>query len=462
MNIIDSSTFFNDKQIDPSIPPNIPIDNCRKALPVPYTEFIGLKNNGNTCFFNAALQLLNSMELFRNYFLKLNVKDCNLFTLALKTLFTLMKYNKNQPIDLKNIFITYNEEIKSLREILIYEFYHKHNDMSRGDQHDCSEYLNYLFEKLEYMFDKSQYKLNINNRLSRLYEFNIIKMGTCINSGGKNEILIRVGQPTSSYFKNLSLEMHGKKYDNLQELINNYFSIDNNTEDFPTEKCSFVFGKSERDTKVLINKIQNIPFLNDCNKYIIISLGRLNLIDKKNTERYKNTTIIKPNEFLHIRNRIYKLNSLSIHINAPKHYVSVIYDELNKPFILNDDSKDYESKYLEMINNNSVVFIYRYFADKEEIDIKYFNGIDITNPSSFINKNNLKDDIKISGNINSCEFPIDSENYLSDKKNESKKLVYKCNKKHNEKYLLISHYYTKYREYKRKYIKLKEQLSKDL
>jgi ubiquitin C-terminal hydrolase len=121
MTTIDAD-YFKDKKIDSDKPPYIPINNCRKAESVPYNNFIGLKNNGNTCFFNSALQLLNSMELFRNYFLKLEIDDCNVFTLALKTVFTLMNFNDNNPIDLDKININHNGIInKSLLVNLILE-----------------------------------------------------------------------------------------------------------------------------------------------------------------------------------------------------------------------------------------------------------------------------------------------------------------------------------------------------
>jgi hypothetical protein len=459
MTTIDAD-YFIDKKIDSDEPPYIPINNCRKAESVPYNNFIGLKNNGNTCFFNSALQLLNSMELFRNYFLKLEIDDCNVFTLALKTVFTLMNFNDNNPIDLDKININHNGIInKSLLDILINEF--KKSDVEQ-EQHDCSEYLIYLFDKLETLLDAPTYNLHIKNRLSRLYEFNLIEMANCIDDSGKNEILLRVGQVSNTYYQQLLLQI---KEDNtsLQDLINDYFKITDNNDKSPIDKCSILFGKSKDSKYSFLNKKQYIPILNDCNKYIIISLGRIgNLINEQSTERDKDNTSIEPNTLLHIRNRLYKLNSLSIHINEPPHYVSISYDENDEPFILDDNTKEKSSDYLtqEYINENGVVFIYRYLKDTYENKITYLPGINIHDTDSFINLGLLKDDIEIKGNINSCDFPTSLEFLLKDKENKAKKLLYKCKKKHNEKYMLTSNYYIKYKKYKNKYLKLKKQLSK--
>jgi ubiquitin C-terminal hydrolase len=479
--IIDSSIFFYDKQIDSSIPPNIPINNCRKALSVPYDELCGLYNNGNTCFFNSALQLLNSMELFRNYFLKLQVSQCDLFSCALKTLFTIMKISKGISINLENITLTHNEKTFTLFQILIEDFYKKNGEsMEVREQHDCSEYLIHVLNKIEETYNNKENLNHINNRLSRLYEFNIIKIRNCknINDDIKlDESLHRSGQIQNTYFKYIPIlikngeDKYGK--DNiieLQNLINDFFSIVKVKNDSKSDKCIKLLNITKDQEHIYLDEEQSIPILNDCNKYIIIFLNRNNNQysgRKGKITDNRSTQIVIPNITIKIRNRNYKLNSLALHFGGTGggHYVELNYnDNSDYPVLLNDLIKTQEYNDIDSINRNNILFIYRYVDDSVGInnDIEYFHGININDPLSFINLRTSKEDEKIKDGINLCEYQTDQEYQL---KIGIKKT--RCRSKYREKYLLNSKsdssniddiFFNKYIHYKNKYLKLKNQI----
>jgi ubiquitin C-terminal hydrolase len=477
---IDSSTFFNDKQIDSSIPPDIPINNCKIAKPVPYDELCGLVNNGNTCFFNSALQLLNSMELFRNYFLKLPVSQCDLLSCALKTLFTIMKINKGKSIDLEDIRLTHNGKTNTLFQILIEEFYKKNNDSMIGrKQHDCSEYLFHLLYKIEDTYHNKENLNHIYNRLSRLYEFNIIKMTNCKNIKDNSKIdmtLHRSGSIQDIYVKYISILIenyetkYGKNIDiSFQNLINDFFSIKKAENDVPSDKCINLLNKSKDNKDIYLDEEQSIPILNDCNKYIIIFLNRNNtkftrgvgeIQDERSTQR------VIPDKTIKIRNRIYKLNSLALHYGdtGDGHYVALNYnDNSDFPVLLDDSSKQSEYNNTDHINRNNILFIYRYVDDLVGInnDIKYLDGININDPVSFINLRTSKEDEKIKNDINLCEYQTDQEYQLKIG------LKTKCKSKYRKKYLLNSAsdsskmddiYLNKYIKYKYKYFQLKNHI----
>jgi hypothetical protein len=431
---IDSKKYFIKSYEHNIININYPISKL-----IPYTKFKGIKNNGNTCFFNSALQLLNSMELFRNYFIKIDKDDCDLFSCALKTFFTLMEIEDNKPIDLINITLTHKNEKKTLLNILTEDFYNLHEGF--GGMYDCSEYLIKLLSILVNVYDKNFNNIHVINRLSRLYEFNIIDMRNCrdYSNSKRRQSLHRSGQPTNTYHIYLLLKINVDK-DNLQNLINNYFSIKQQDKEY-SGNCSKLLEKV-RDENISYDENQFIPILNDCNRYIIISLNRRKNLS--NEYEKKNYSII-PNDIIHIRNRNYKLISLAMHVNN-NHYITVIFDDLGNSFLLNDEEKTKTSKYLDSdrINTNGVIFIYCYNGDtSENTNIKYLENLDLSN-NKFINLKLLSDDIKIKENINACEFPTQEENFMIEKNIGPKKVLNRCKSK----------YYKKYLKYKNKYLEL--------
>jgi len=212
----------------------IPINkHIRFSNVIDCSKNIGIENNGNTCFMNTTLQLLYSIEFFRDYFLQINSEGLDEISCAIKILFNLM-YTKNSTdftINLKNLFIDYNGNVKSLRDVFTLEY----KDFKTFNQQDCAEYLQILFEKI---------LLENTNNLDKLFNVYILDIIKC--STTDRSILYRAG---SSNIKEIifnivqiEIDQHKCIFD-IQSLINNNFSVrENPISEQENKNCNILLG----------------------------------------------------------------------------------------------------------------------------------------------------------------------------------------------------------------------------
>jgi ubiquitin C-terminal hydrolase len=324
------------------------------------SEYCGLENCGNTCYLNSLLQLLYSMELFRNYFINLK-NPHNICCCALKIIFTIMytqnpKYTKDKIIDISNI---------KINNIPINKILINSTGLNLGVQEDVQQFMSELIVILNNPIQLFPY----------LFSFNSINVIKC---AGGDKIF-----PTGEMI-NYALNVYVKEgIDNMQDLLNINYKIESDASDI--DICGTTYSGNKK--MELKQHILNIP---DCNKYIIIHLHRYiddkqqpplkdskgNIIIENGEKKYhqiKSNETVTPNPIINIRGVQYKLTGTVIHIGTRDggHYVFGKYDDDGIiSFIIDDNKIDNQSRYRFIINQEANVFLYRRIPDKIDEPIK--------------------------------------------------------------------------------------------
>ena len=292
----------------------------------------GIQNLGSTCYLNASLQMLYSMNYFRKEILDLNITDNNQVIKALKNMFVLMN-NKNTSEDKIEIYI----------KILV-----KFMGSEIGKQQDSEEFINKLLNNFD----------NINN-IKNLYEIKEKSIRYCSNNQLNNlnfEQIVNKMQKKNHYnidehfFKILSLPIDST---NIQDMITNYQLTEELKGDHRVHEC----GKDLKTFK----KIELI--IPDSNMYIIIQLRRFKLVyDKKgNPISKKIDNPIGINQEIEINKKIYILIGSIIHHGQTTdsgHYVYQTFNDDGTVGYLYDDSKVKNEIDIEF-NKNCYILLYK-------------------------------------------------------------------------------------------------------
>lgn len=127
---------------------------------------VGLTNYGSTCYLNSMLQVLNSLDIFRNAIMLSDMgEDETPLIRELKALFS---------------FLFFSERIDYGPKSLLSSFV---PPINVGIQQDTTEFLNFLFDQVEDSLKRTPYK----NILPELFQGNQVAQMICHNCGAKRE-----------------------------------------------------------------------------------------------------------------------------------------------------------------------------------------------------------------------------------------------------------------------------------
>ena len=319
--------LFNDEETYDPIPnptTNKSGSNCADELPEPEMQrgssnFVGLYNQGATCYMNSSLQILYMTPKFRNLINSLILCDK---ILGNPTEFIPQGQKYNIILSLQKLFAELNlmnlkaTKTKELTEAFGWE----KNEGS--DQHDSQEFIRILlFDVLERIL----YDTPFNNIINNIYKVNYISNMQC-NSCGNLKSKIE-----SEYVLNLQiLNMKG-----LKESLYSSFGFEEIIEDYKCEKC---------DKKVSLTKWSKIISLPN---YINFGLNRFsydfNTFERiKLNNRFEFPLELDMKDFCDFTEKkdlqkndneyLYELYGVIVHSGTPfsGHYYSYIRDTTNQ------------------------------------------------------------------------------------------------------------------------------------
>jgi len=168
---------------DPEINPEVEKKVYKRFIKTAIRGVSGLYNLGNTCYINASLQALASLNIVNDYFLNDDFKE----ELANYSKKNKIKINRTMSYELSEILLSMrnnddavinNDESIIDPKSFIMRFIKKHEMFSYiGEQHDCTEFLNTLLDDIH---EELKYEIELNpiyeieelkyNELKKIYK----------------------------------------------------------------------------------------------------------------------------------------------------------------------------------------------------------------------------------------------------------------------------------------------------
>ena len=273
----------------------------------------GLQQCGNSCFMNSVLQLLYSIDEFREEILNLSVNRNSNIIFCIKNIFELLNETSTY-VKQKELKVCYEVLYKLIEKGSLYK------------QQDAEELLSKILDKFDFRYTYPS--------ITDIYSFEIVTESFCTLSKNK----LNINNPVK--YPYISLNLKGKT---LQDLINNFMKpskLDNNEKLLRCNNDSY------------IREIINIP---ENNKYLIFHLKRY----KEGSDKF-NKTSININSELNIIDNKYILVGAVLKSGSEKsgHYVYATYynGELYRVY---DDSTIHTKYSIMTLNHNSYILLYR-------------------------------------------------------------------------------------------------------
>ena len=396
--------LFNDEVTYDPIPNSLSSkkgSNCADELPQPEmpkgsSNFVGLYNQGATCYMNSSLQILYMTPQFRNLINSLILCDK---ILGNPTEFIPQGQKYNIILSLQKLFAELNlmnlkaTKTKELTEAFGWE-------KGEGtDQHDSQEFIRILlFDVLERIL----YDTPFNNIINNIYKVNYISNMQCSNCGNlKSKI-------ESEYVLNLQiLNMKG-----LKESLYSSFGFQEIIDDYKCEKCNQKVSLQKWSKIISLPNYINFGlnrFSYDYNTFERIKLNnRFEFPLELDMKEYCDFTEKTP-EQINDNEYLYELYGVIVHSGTPfsGHYYSYIRDMTNQgnwklDEVINDNNNKKETKEEKEQEEN-----------KNHEDIKGKKKGKKKNKNQNKKENNTENNIKIEKinlNENEKDFPISYEN----------------------------------------------------
>ena len=291
------------------------------------SNLCGLVNIGNTCFMNAALQLLVSCTVLTKVILTTEL-ECDKLNIYKKFLRSYMSQKKINPKKVKKLFSNKNK---------IFEGY---------QQHDSHEFLISAIDYLEELLNDEYKKKGVSVAGIELSELCSVIFGNKITS-------IIYSNETKEKSKNkitekiLSLELPNKYNITFEDCLEHFQIIENLDGD------NKWFSEKHNKYVDAYKKLQIKCFA----KYLIIHLKRFTYIDssrKISSEVSFKETVILKNQKFELRGIIYHMGS-----TGGGHYISAI--KRDSWYSCNDENISPINDINEIINNG---YIYLYVKTK--------------------------------------------------------------------------------------------------
>ena len=258
--------LFNDEETYDPVPnpsstkkgSNCAHDLAEPEMPRGSSNFVGLYNQGATCYMNSSLQILYMTPKFRNLINSLILCDK---ILGNPTEFIPQGQKYNIILSLQKLFSELNLlNIKATKTKELTETF-GWGASEGGDQHDSQEFIRILlFDILERIL----YDTPFNNIINNIYKVNYISNMKCNQCGNINTKI------ESEYVLNLQI----LNMKNIHESLYSNFGLEEIIEDYNCEKCQ---------KKVNIKKWSKIISLPN---YINFGLNRF-IYDYNTLERVK-------------------------------------------------------------------------------------------------------------------------------------------------------------------------------
>ena len=378
--------------------------NCADSLTEPElkrssSNFVGLYNQGGTCYMNSSLQILYMTPKFRNLINSLFLCDK---ILGNPTEFIPQGQKYNIILSLQKLFSELNLlNIKATKTKELTEAF-GWGASEGGDQHDSQEFIRILlFDVLERIL----YDTPFNNIINNIYKVNYISNMKCSQCGNINTKI------ESEYVLNLQI----LNMKNINESLYSSFGLEEIIEDYNCEKCQ---------KKVNIKKWSKIISLPN---YINFGLNRF-IYDYNTLERVKlNNKFefpleINMKEFCDFEEKninedeyIYELYGVIVHSGTPYsgHYYAYIRDMTGQgKWEIKKEIKENNANINNNPNKNE-----QELMEKEE---KKINEIKENKEEENNNKDNNNEEEKKDNN-NEIENNNDNENKNKKKGKRNKK-----------------------------------------
>ena len=345
----------------------------------------GLENCGNSCFMNSAIQMLYTIDEYRDLLLDSKINKSSPIH-ALQTVFTEINTAKI------NHKTSVNENIlEKLYKIIHKSFPEK---LRWGAQGDSQEFLSYLIDETIKYF---------NNEITKnLFLFDLESVSYCKSNNVKSNEENHIDESLL-----LSLDLYDKKNNfNLNNLVKKYTNV---------EKLETQLSRCVKTNKSYIKKNIIIPAQN---KYLFIQLKRFSYI---NGALKFNDMEISINQTIKINNSNYSLLGVIFRKGSDNsgHYIYATYSngKLHKVY---NDSRVNTNLYDFTLDNHAYILLY---IKTSEIN----NHIPIEKKINILNIESKKINNKISLNLATKNKLLKNEKalvlqYIKELKNKTKKI----------------------------------------
>jgi ubiquitin C-terminal hydrolase len=323
----------------------------------------GIHNIGNTCFINAILQCLYSINDFNKYFSDLNNiklinkgnKNYESYKCIISNLHLIMSSlnRKNDPSN------HVKEICESLKNLSVNGDNIALNISNFNEHNDSEEFLSFLFDKIEdYTVDNRLIDLNENvienehfynqfkkkyNIIIDLFKIQYITQYKCLSCNKLTNLNF------NNYINKIELSISNKNIISLEKALD-YYTKTKIMEEYHCDKCKAI-GQAKERTLITLSP-----------KYLIIQLNRFNNDGSKINKNIQIPGRFSMNDYCHVKkNDIYKLISVTCHIEFnlfSGHYISVLRGKKNKWYMCDDDSVN-ECSNTDIIHKNGYILFYK-------------------------------------------------------------------------------------------------------